>query len=245
MDENYQYDYEWDSSYCYPSSFTLKNKLNITDAKQLNEVERKMTALRIYTLQTNPVKGAFDLKHLQAIHRFIFQDVYSWAGKLRTVNIAKGNQFCNCMYLESGSKPTFDKLRLEDHFLIGTPTDLIPKKLAYYLGEINVIHPFREGNGRAQRVFIQYLAHVAGYHVDFTNVTGPEMIEASAQAFDCDYRKMTELFQRITTPISTQKQEQFVKQVSERNSPVLSAFQQDVAETQEGQEEEDTINMTF
>jgi cell filamentation protein len=55
-----------------------------------------------------------------------------------------------------------------------------------------VIHPFREGNGRAQRVFIQYLAHAAGYHVDFTNVTGPEMIEASAQAFNCDYRAVPE-----------------------------------------------------
>ncbi|OCN02843.1 hypothetical protein A7X67_03015 [Clostridium sp. W14A] len=160
------------------------------------------------------------------------------------MNIAKGNQFCNCMYLESGSKPTFDKLRQEDHFLIGTPTDLIPEKLTYYLGEINVIHPFREGNGRAQRVFIQYLAHVAGYHVDFTNVTGPEMIEASAMAFDCDYRKMTELFHKITTPIPVQEQAQFIKQISERSSPVLSAVQR-MTGPEEAQNEDETINMTF
>ena len=108
-----------------------------------------------------------------------------------------------------------------------------------------MIHPFREGNGRAQRVFIQYLAYAAGYHVDFTNVTGPEMIKASAQAFNCDYRAMTELFQKITEPISAREQEQFIKQISEKNSPVLETFQQQRIGLEEDQTEEETQHLIF
>jgi cell filamentation protein len=243
MEQN-NYEYEWDSSYCYPNSSILRNKLNIHDSEKLSEAERKLTALRIYTLQSKPIKGIFNLRYLQSIHKFIFQDIYPWAGKLRTVNIAKGNQFCNCMYIESGSLPLFNELSNE-HYLIGTSTEKIPERLAYYLGEINVIHPFREGNGRTQRVFIQYLAQTAGYHVDFSNVSGQEMIEASAQAFNCDYRQMTEMFQTITTSISTQKQKWFIRQISAKGSPVLKAFQQREAKLNEDQAEEEDQHLIF
>ncbi|TEB07761.1 Adenosine monophosphate-protein transferase VbhT [Pelotomaculum schinkii] len=70
-----------------------------------------------------------------------------------------------------------------------------------FISEINMLHPFREGNGRVQRLFIQYLAENAGYQVDFSQVTDKEMIEASAEAFACHYGKMDALFQRITTPL--------------------------------------------
>jgi len=224
MNEDYQYDYEWDSKYCYPNSFTLINKLGIKDDETLNEAERKITAIRIYDLRLKPIRGIFDLKHLQAIHGYIFRDVYSWAGQLRTVNIAKGNQFCNCMYIESGWKPIVDKLKGEDNYLIGTPADHIYEKLAYYLGEINVIHPFREGNGRTQRVFIESLAQVAGFHVNFKSVTTAEMIEASAYAFDCNYGKMTDLFQRITTPIPMEEQENSINNITPPGSDFINLF---------------------
>ena len=213
MDKEYQYEYDWDSKYCYPNSFILINKLGIQDSKALNEAEREITAMRVSQIKENPCKGNFDLKHLQAIHKFIFRDVYEWAGKIRTVNIAKGNQFCNCMYIESGSQPIFEKLK-EEKYLLGTPPEAICDKLAYYLGEINVIHPFREGNGRAQRVFIESLAHVAGYNVDFTSISSTDMIEASADAFQCEYGKMNDIFQRITTTISPEEQEKYILEVA-------------------------------
>lgn len=224
MDKEYQYEYDWDSKYCYPNSFILINKLGIQDSKALNEAEREITTMRVSQIKENPCKGNFDLKHLQAIHKFIFRDVYEWAGQIRTVNIAKGNQFCNCMYIESGSQPIFDKLKRED-FLIGTSTDTICDKLSYYLSEINVIHPFREGNGRAQRAFIESLAHVAGYHVDFTAISSKEMIEASALAFSCDYNKMDSIFQRITSPISVEEQEEYITKVSTSGSKLLELYQ--------------------
>ena len=77
----------------------------------------------------------------------------------------------------------------------------VPERLAYYLSEINVLHPFREGNGRTQRLFIEYLALNAGYRVDFSDVTPEEMIIASAESFACDYDKINLMFERITHKI--------------------------------------------
>lgn len=212
MSKEYEYEYEWDSKYCYPNSFTLMNKLNIREQALLNEAERKITATRLYELMEQPLTGSFDLKHLCSIHKYLFQDIYDWAGELRTVNIAKGNQFCNCMYIEPGFGSVYKQLKA-DHFLIGIDSDSICAKLAYYLGELNVVHPFREGNGRAQRVYMECLALVSGYHVDFSNVTGREMIEASADAFNCHYSKMAAIFEQITTSMPTDEQLQHIHKI--------------------------------
>jgi len=77
----YDYEYEWDIKYCYPDSSVLKNKLNILDAEALATAEREITAARIAGIMDNPVRGVFDFKHLQDIHRAIFKDIYAWAGK--------------------------------------------------------------------------------------------------------------------------------------------------------------------
>lgn len=85
--------------------------------------------------------------------------------------------------------------------------------MTYYLSEINVLHPFREGNGRAQRVFIEYLAQCAGFYVDFSQVDSKEMIEASALSFAREYGMMTEMFRRILSPITSQEQQAFRKKL--------------------------------
>lgn len=198
---NYDYEYKWDSKYCYPASFVLKNKLNIQDAMELSEAERRITSLNLLEIKENPVTGQFDLKHLQAIHKAIFRDIYSWAGELRTVDIAKGNQFCLCKHLVTYANGIFTKLK-SDKFLLGKTIEEIPSFLAYYLSEINVLHPFREGNGRTQRVFIEYLSAFAGFHVDFSSVSSTEMIEASALSFNLKYDMLIEIFRRILSPIS-------------------------------------------
>ncbi len=193
--KNYDYDYEWDKEYCYPESKVLVNKLNIRDAEQLHIAEKEITSLKLAYIKKNPISGSFDLKHLQDIHRFLFEDIYSWAGQLRHVNIAKGNQFCLWQNIEEYSEAIFSELKKEN-YLIGA--DNVPCRLAYYLSEINVLHPFREGNGRTQRLFIEYLADNAGYYVDFSTVTPEEMIIASAESFACDYKSINSMFERIT-----------------------------------------------
>ena len=83
-----------DSYYCYQGTNVLINKLNIKDGKTLFEAEKKLTLLRLKNLNNNPIKGDFDFEHLKAIHKYIFQDVYDWAGEERRVEIGKGNLFC-------------------------------------------------------------------------------------------------------------------------------------------------------
>ena len=184
-----------DELYCYPGSNVLKNKMGIRDIEQLHKVERKMTMLRILELLDNPVKGAFDLKHLQAIHAYIFQDMYDWAGELRKVDIVKGNMFCNAMFLSGQAEKIFGKLKTEN-YLYGLEKNDFAIRLAYYFSEINALHPFREGNGRSQREFIRCLALHNGYVINFVNVSKDEMLEASRQSFLCEYGAMERLFRK-------------------------------------------------
>jgi len=184
-----------DELYCYPGSNVLKNKMGIRDMEQLHEMERKLTMLRILELLDKPVRGTFDLKHLQAVHAYIFQDVYDWAGELRKVDIAKGNMFCNAMFLSGQAEEVFGKLKAEN-YLHGLEEDGFAIRLAYYFSEINALHPFREGNGRSQRELIRCLALHNGYVINFVNADKDEMLEASRESFLCEYGAMERLFRK-------------------------------------------------
>jgi cell filamentation protein len=200
----YYYEFERVNAYCYPDSYVLRNKFNIRDEKELTALETEMTSVSMAQAIEFPVKGKFDLKHLCDIHKFIFSEIYDWAGELRTVNIAKGNQFCFYQHLEQCADTVFQELKNEK-LLSKVAADNVAERLAYYLGEINILHPFREGNGRTQRVFVEYIAQAVGYSVDFGDVSIDEMIEASALAFAKEYDKMTAMFKRITFPISDEE----------------------------------------
>ena len=90
----YDYEYEWDREYCYPDSNVLINKLGIKDHDELVTAEREITSLKIAMAKADKIDGDFDFEHLKNIHKFIFEDIYTWAGETRHVNISKGNQFC-------------------------------------------------------------------------------------------------------------------------------------------------------
>lgn len=200
MNSKYEYGYDWDQRYCYPHSNVLINKMGIKDAEKLHIAEREITSLRIANAKVNIIKGNFDLFHLRKIHKYIFGDIYEWAGEIRWVNISKGNMFCNYEYIESNADSLFSKLKKENYLKDASKNE-VPFRLSHYLSEINVIHPFREGNGRAQRLFIEYLAQNAGYSVDFSEITNKQMVEASNDSFLCDYTKMNEIFNEITHPV--------------------------------------------
>lgn len=184
-----------DMVYCYPNSDVLKNKIGIRNKEQLERLEKRLTMLRILELMDKPIQGKFDLGHLQSIHKYIFQDVYDWAGKIRKVDIAKGNMFCNAKFIESQAEEIFGMLKAEN-YLQGLNEKEISVRLAYYFSEINALHPFREGNGRSQREFIRTLALHTGYVINFANVSAKEMLKASEDSFLCDYERMEQLFSR-------------------------------------------------
>ena len=182
-----------DLLYCYPGTNVLKNKLGIRNQDKLSEVERKLTALRINDLIRKPSQGNFDLAHLCMIHFYIFQDLYTWAGELRKVDISKGNMFCRAMYLPSQSEVVFGALRREN-CLKGLDHVRFVERMAYHFSELNALHPFREGNGRTQREFMRELALYNGYAIDYAKAEQDEMFEASVESFLCKYDKMTALF---------------------------------------------------
>lgn len=178
--------YDADDTYCYPGTDVLRNKAEITNADDLDAYEGELSTLRSIEILENPVLGQFDLAHLQRIHLALFQDVYDWAGEIRTVDISRGNsRFANVRFIESAAKGIFNKLAREN-WLKGLDAEALSKGLAHYLSEINVLHPFREGNGRVQRIFISQLSQSAGYQLDYSDLEQEQIYRAMELAFNGD-----------------------------------------------------------
>ena len=165
--------------YLYPGTNVLRNLRGLTDPKLLERFEARRTHRRLAELIDTPVPGGFDVAHLKAIHRYIFRDVYEWAGQFRTVNVSKGGHlFGLATFLEPALQQILAKLATEKH-LVDLDAEIFGNRAAYFLGELNAAHPFREGNGRTQREFIRELGVKAGHYIDWRATTVEEMTEAS------------------------------------------------------------------
>lgn len=165
--------------YLYPGTNVLRNLRGLTDPKLLERFEARRTHRRLAELIDTPVPGGFDVAHLKAIHRYIFRDVYEWAGQFRTVNVSKGGHlFGLATFLEPALQQILAKLATEKH-LVDLDAEIFANRAAYFLGELNAAHPFREGNGRTQREFIRELGVKAGHYIDWRATTVEEMTEAS------------------------------------------------------------------
>ncbi|WP_079477714.1 Fic/DOC family protein [Halobacillus salinus] len=176
------------SRYCYAGTDVLINHYDIKDDKQLQVMEAILSTQRLSELQEKPVKGYFDLRHLQRIHEYIFRDLYPFAGELRTENITKdGFSFAQARFIPSAAETLFKKVMAESWETMNL--ELLSDKLAYYLAELNVLHPFREGNGRSLREFIRCLALEAGYTIDWAVKPKEEVFEASVASV-YDLRKL-------------------------------------------------------
>jgi cell filamentation protein len=192
-----------DDPYAGPATGVLRNKLGLSTSAELEAAEREITQAALMFLRDSPVAPAYDLRHLCAIHYRIFGDIYDWAGQLRTVAIAKGSWFCLPQYIVSSAADIFRALHGES-CLRGLPRDAFSERLTYYLGEVNAIHPFREGNGRAQRAFFEQLASDAGFVLDWQHLDADRNVAASAaimQGNPAPMRKMLdELIRELLGP---------------------------------------------
>jgi cell filamentation protein len=143
---------EGQDPYCYPGTDVLKNIPGIRDNETLQQFETEISQWEQARIELTPVEGAFDLSHLREIHRRLFQQVYEWAGAIRTGNISRDETlFANHSLIESYGVEVFEKLAGERKLWVrDSPPREFLGRLAEYFGEINALHPFREGNGRTQ-----------------------------------------------------------------------------------------------
>jgi cell filamentation protein len=178
--------------YLDPVSGVLRNLLGITDPGELAQVEAALSASRLIDLERRRLPGNYDLDHLRAFHRYILSDVFAWAGELRTVSIAKGSLFCLPQHLVTAGADVFGRLAAADR-LRGLNRELFIGRTAEFLADVNALHPFREGNGRAQRAFFSQLAHDAGHHIDWIRMDPDRNIAASAAAHQGDLAPLAQM----------------------------------------------------
>jgi len=190
-----------DDLYVYPGTEVLRNELGIRDPDELRRVESDLTYWRALRLATTPIPGDYDLAHLRARHRALFVGLYAWAGQLRTVRIAKADVFCLPQFIESSAAEIFNRLTRERH-LVGLARDAFVDRLGAYLGDVNALHPFREGNGRAQRVFFGQLANEAGYRLRWHLVDAERNVAASIASARGDLMPLHELLDEIVAPLA-------------------------------------------
>ncbi len=187
--------------YVDPATGVLRNRLGITDAGELGRVEAELVAAAELVLyRERPVSGRYDLAHLQAVHRHLFGDVYEWAGELRTVDIAKGGTyFARAQHIEAEAQRVFNALAAQD-YLRGLDRQAFAAGAGRLLGDLNALHPFRDGNGRSQRGFIQLLARDAGWQLAWARVDPAENARRSATAM-ADPDALVPLVEGILTPV--------------------------------------------
>lgn len=170
------------SIYCYENTDILTNNLQIKDVKKLQIYEAKISAAKLLGLRKDGITGQFNIEHLKQIHKYLFEDIYPFAGEFRKENISKGEfRFAQFQYIETELESLLDKLKKEN-YLQGLGKDKIANRLAFYLAELNVLHPFREGNGRTNREFIRQLALKNGYKLSLNKVPAKQILEASIES---------------------------------------------------------------
>ncbi len=189
------------SNYCYPGTDVLVNKLNIKDKSTLQKFEAKITAAKLLALRQKGIIGNFDAKHLNQIHTYLFEDIYPFAGKYRNENIAKGVfRFAEWEYIEPELNRLLNGLK-EENYLAGLSREILAERLAYYLSELNVLHPYREGNGRTIREFLRELALKNECILNIKKVAPKEFLNASINSI-VDTSELTKLIYECLEKLS-------------------------------------------
>ncbi len=164
---------------CYPGTTCLINKFNIRQERQLAVIESGITTLKEAELLECPLPGTFDFEHYKAIHRYLFEDIYDWAGEVRTVDIAKKDtRFVKAAEIEEVAARAFSRLNRCNNFK-GLPFKEFIEDVVDFYCVTNMLHPFREGNGRTQRAFFTQLIRNAGYDINFSEVDADELMIAT------------------------------------------------------------------
>ena len=176
----------------------LRNLVGAKTWQDLQKAEADIIGISQIALANIPRTN--DLAELQAIHKALFSKIYDWAGQLRIVDIKKGSEefFLSFAEFDTGTTFVFGELQKEN-YLKGLEQEKFIERLSYFYEQLNYIHPFREGNGRTQRVFWSRVAKDAGYAISWKDVVGDELDKASQIGREKgDIKPLIEMFSRIT-----------------------------------------------
>ncbi len=176
---------------CYEGTSCLINKFDIKDETVLKELETTITLTKITEYSLNPLFNTFDVQHYKEIHKYLFGDIYDWAGEYRSVDMSKkGTAFANADSIENLMSKCFERLNNKNLFQGLNFDDFVDNLVDFYC-VTNMIHPFREGNGRTQRVFLTQLINENGYDIDFFEIDTDELMIATIQSANgvTDYLK--------------------------------------------------------
>jgi cell filamentation protein len=181
----------------YPGLHVLRNRLSIRQADRLAHAAYELTALRAATLPLGlPARG---LPHLCAIHRHLYQDIFDWAGEIREIDIYQGDtRFCHFAYIEKEGNALMQELE-EEEYLVGLKSEEFIARLSHYYCEINVLHPFRIGNGIAQRIFFEQLAIHAGYQLDWRDIEPEAWAQANQSGAMGDLSALQTIFGKVVS----------------------------------------------
>lgn len=183
----------------------LCNLLGAKSSEELKRLEPQIVFANELELESIEIPRTNDFTELLLIHKQLFKGVYDWAGQVRTVDIKKpadnAEYFLPVSKINTAANYVFKELAKE-----GSLRDLgleeFINRLAYHYDQLNYIHPFREGNGRTQRVFWNRLAKDAGYEIDWSRIVGSENDEASRLAAEqMDRSRLETMFAKIALPI--------------------------------------------
>jgi cell filamentation protein len=178
-----------DDTYCYPGTTVLKNLGNLRTQRALERFETAMTAQRFDEPLPN---GLLSVRHYSAVHHHLFQDVYAWAGKSRTVRISKPGSapFCYPEYIDGALRQTFRKLH-RSRYLRNLAADDFAEQAAALLSQLNAIHTFRDGNGRAQLAFMVLLADRARHRLHLDRLQPGNFLQAMINSFQGDHAPLS------------------------------------------------------
>ena len=169
------------SKYTYKGTDILKNKLGIKDEKLLKEYETRIVAFKIATISTVILPMDYTPERLKSIHKYLFDDIFYFAGEYREENITKGNfRFSEFEYIEENIQRIFNNIKIDEMKKMSF-NDFV-KQISYIMTELNVLHPFREGNGRTIRELVREICFDCGYVIDWYEINHDDILRASIKA---------------------------------------------------------------
>ena len=194
------YSIDASSDSCYPGTSVLVNKLGIQDQAQLDENEALIVGVKSLQFELEPFPESLDFAYYKRLHRYLFDTLYEWAGTVRSVDLSKQHtRFCPAREIESLAERMFGRVQKMDFFCGLSREDLIAELTDFY-SSLNYLHPFREGNGRTQRLYFRQLVQRTGYKLDFAAVDSDRMMIATIQAASGIDTALQEIFDEIVVP---------------------------------------------